>query len=288
MTLPATGNLTRSQIKTEFGLGTAAVWPTDFLGKGGAPAARPLKWSDFHGLSAVSGASFTPAAGATYNSYDSYDPDAGDYQTIVCTSSVVWNWVKVSGSSLLSSTVPNGTAATSITFNLPAATTTASRTATVNLSCTVGGTTYTWVLVLHATGTGESGISCVTSNSFMLMANGSEKQAGDVRVGDWVFAVHEQTLELMAARVNAASFHVDWAFARKDWPDATGRHRFMWTAPYWLLKLLPSKLRWFRSKWFGKKKHETVVCKFTVGGAHTYLARHPNSDKWRVCHNIKA
>lgn len=284
MTLPATGNLTRSQIKAEFGLGTAAVWPGDYLGLGGAPTARPLKWSDFHGLSSVSGASFLPAAGNTYNSYDS--GSTGDYQVVTCNIAVVWNWVKVSGPASLSSTVANGGTATSIQFDLPYPGL-SDKTATINLSCTVGGTTYSWVLVLHASATGGTG-TCVSSNSFMLMADGNEKQAGDVRVGDWVFTFHEHTLEPMAARVSAISFHVDQVYARNDWPDATGRHRFLRTAPNWLLKLLPSKLRWFQAKSLGKKKNETVVAKTTVNGAHTYLARHPNSDKWRVCHNVKA
>jgi hypothetical protein len=53
MTLPAAPPISLDGMKTEFGLATPVVFPTDLYGKGGAPAAGALSFADMLGRSAA-------------------------------------------------------------------------------------------------------------------------------------------------------------------------------------------------------------------------------------------
>lgn len=143
MTLPATGPLTRSQIKTEFGLGAGARWPTDFFGLGGVPAARPLKFSDFHGKSSLpADPVFNPAPGEVSNQ--------GGAFTIYADRNVVWTYT-YSGHAT-SFDIVSGQTAASITMNMGVNNTFSVWSATVNLHATYNGVTYDWIVDLSDTG----------------------------------------------------------------------------------------------------------------------------------------
>lgn len=68
MTLPASGTITLEQIADEFSLAHNSVFPTDFYGKGGAPASGALAFSDFYGRSAALDISASPASLYGYGS----------------------------------------------------------------------------------------------------------------------------------------------------------------------------------------------------------------------------
>ena len=120
---------------------------------------------------------------------------------------------------------------------------------------------------------------CVTVDSLILMADGTEKPAGQIAIGDAVWTRHERTGELGAFKVTAAYFAKADVMQRPGWPDASAEHRFSICEA--------SPLKWFPMKGFGAPKGEGMVAKITVEEAHTYLARHPSSPEWRLCHNVK-
>lgn len=278
MTIPATGPISRSMIENEFGLASTSIWPNDFFGKGGAPAARPLKFSDFHGLSG--GSPFTPAPGS-YSSMDASGEGIGDYFQITCTSPVSWAWTKTGATAGTADEV-SGTTNTEITLQLPAASTTTTRIASFVVSTVLGGVTYNWSVSLEATGAG----ACVSTDSYILLATGSSIRAADLKVGDWVLTRHEKSWEWVTARVSAIHFEPATIYSRKNYPDASRKHRFGWNSPY--ASLLPTWLRWLNANWFGRKNGAKMVAKITIEHAHTYMARHPDSDTWRLCHNLKS
>jgi hypothetical protein len=275
MTLPASGNISWSQICTEFSLNpTTAVWPASFYGKGGAPGSGNLSFSDFYGRSA--GGSFTPAPG-TYTYTDngqlgSAGGGPGASVTISSTTTQTWTY-SATGSSSYSATLASGGSGTSIGFNLPAATGTSNRSTAITLNAGANA----WNITLFATGLGSAGGgTCVSVNSLVLTQNG-EKRAGDLIPGDVVYTRHETTGEWMHCQVTDVSFAYEPIYVRRGYPDATKRHRFGFGR----------KPRWYRAGWFGRKGGMAMVAKITVAGAHTYMARNPNSDKWRLSHNIK-
>jgi hypothetical protein len=154
MALPGSGTITWQQICAEFGLDPAtAVWPTSFYGKGGAPAAGTLGFADFYGR--ANGGTFTPPPGTYSYTDNGYSGGAsvGASVTIFSNSgAVAWTWSKT-GSTALTASLTTGSSGTQITFELPPATGTLNRTATVTL--TVGGNT--WTLTLNATGLDNGG-----------------------------------------------------------------------------------------------------------------------------------
>lgn len=127
---------------------------------------------------------------------------------------------------------------------------------------------------------------CVTYDSYILMADGSEKRAIDLQVGDVLWTRHEDTGELGSYRLSDLSFAVSEIVSRKGYPDASPAHRF--AVPDWLFNLVPARLRWFRARLFGRRAGLSSVAKLTVDEAHTYYARHPApGSPWRLSHNIK-
>lgn len=117
---------------------------------------------------------------------------------------------------------------------------------------------------------------CVTTASLIFMEDASWKRASDVRPGDRVRTLHEQSLcwgdfevtavEIVAAEVLRAPGH----------PDATPGHRF-WSAAW----------GWYRMDAIGAAAGRADVVRITVDGAHTYIARHPNERDGVLSHNIK-
>lgn len=147
MTLPGSGPLTRTQIRTEFGLASSAIWPDDYFGKGGAPSARPLKYSDFHGRSSAPIFDFAPGdyTGDTSGTWtDNLGPsEAG----ITIHSNIVVPWTYTITGTGLSSTsyspAPSGASASSFSVFMGNSTTTA-KSIDVTVSCTYNGVTYNW------------------------------------------------------------------------------------------------------------------------------------------------
>lgn len=128
---------------------------------------------------------------------------------------------------------------------------------------------------------------CVTDDTLILMADGTEKPAAALTVGDMVATYDEETLTLGSYPVEAVLFASDDVYALPGFPDATARHRF--ALPLWLARRLPPRLRWFRAGWLGLPLGEKRIAKITISGAHTYLARRPaGGTKWRLSHNVKA
>lgn len=269
MTLPTAPPISWTQICAEFALtATTAVWPRDFYGKGGAPASGNLSFADFLGRS---GLTYSPNPG----SYSDDEVGTATY-TVYASAAVVWTWSRTAGTAG-AVTDQNGAAftsggtANSLTFTI-SGTTTVARSSTFSVQS--GGNTWTITVTGEATGS-----TCVTVSSWIMLANGLQKQAWDLQVGDWVWTRHEITGVWGAHRVSAVEFAFDDVYAIPGFPTATWRHRFG-------LKLL-GKMRWWRAGWLGRRDGNTLVAKITVEGAHTYMARHPKSKRFRLCHNIK-
>lgn len=276
MVLPASGSISWQQICAEFSLNPAtAVWPTNFYGKGGAPASGSLSFSDFYGRSG--GGTYTPAPGSyTYNDNGAVGGGPGASAFITSNSgSVPWTYT-ISGFGATPS-ISSGSSATTISFSVPSATGTASRNSTVTLN--QGGNT--WTLTMHATGQDSGGGLCVACDTPILISpDGDYKLAGELVEGDVVYTRHEITGEWMHATVEKIELAVDTVYRLRGHPDATARHRFGYK--------LFGKVRWYRAGWFGRKARETTVAKISVMGARTYMARSPKpGSKWRLSHNIK-
>jgi len=119
------------------------------------------------------------------------------------------------------------------------------------------------------------GGNCVTVDSLVLMADGSWRQAGDLRPGDMVRTQHECTLAWGDHEVTAVSIHVEPVFTAIGYPTATARHRF-WMDGAWAHMEAIGSLAGLRD-----------VARITVDGAHTYVARHPDEAIGRLSHNLK-
>lgn len=268
--------ITWANLCTEFSLNPlTAVWPASFYGKGGAPASGSLGFQDFVGRSG--GGSYTPAPG-TYSYTDNGLTNGNPGSSVTVTSlggSVAWTW-SFTGSASLSGSLTSGSSGASIAFNLPAAATTASRSAAVTL--TQGANS--WTLNLFSSGQGSpGGGTCVSCETPILLADGTEKLAGTLVAGDVVYTRHELTGEWGNYEVTNVELVPDTVYRLRGFPDATKRHRF----GYELFGI-----RWFRAGTFGRKARDTIVAKITVMEAHTYMARSPEpGSKWRLCHNIK-
>lgn len=215
------------------------------------------------------GVTYTPAAGE----YGDAPSDGAASFTVGASASVTWTW-SYSGNAPTASVASGGTG-TDITFTL--AQDSLDKTTTVTLQS--GG--QTWTIGLDTVGL------CVAADSLILMADGTEKAAGNIVVGDSVWTRHEETLEWGAFRVSAITLASEPVFALIGHPSATAAHRF--ALPAWLARLLPERFRWFRTGWFGRPAGVATVAKITVEDAHTYMARHPKPrSRWRLSHNIKA
>lgn len=133
MTLPASGSISWNQICAEFGMTPgASVWPRDFYGKGGAPSSGNLSFSDFYGRSNVT---FNPVPGSYFNNGLN-----GSSLGVSASKAVVWTY-SITGSA--TATVVSGGTAAGITFS-----NSKGQSASINLTATVDGQSYSWDLTL--------------------------------------------------------------------------------------------------------------------------------------------
>lgn len=129
---------------------------------------------------------------------------------------------------------------------------------------------------------------CVTDDSILLLPGGAELVAGKAEPGMLVWTPDEHG-RWGAFPITAVTFALREACSIPGYPDASLRHRFGLPLPWWFVRMLPRRWRWFRAHWFGRRLGLRVVVQLTVEGAHTYMARHPSvGSPWRWSHNIKA
>lgn len=127
-------------------------------------------------------------------------------------------------------------------------------------------------------------IYCVAEESLVLMANGARtgpgewKVARDIRVGEWVWTQHEDTLAWGAYRVERSDFEEEAIFSADAFPDASPAHRFGASG------FLGG---WVRMDEIGTYARRGVVWSATIEDAHTYFARHPAALDGVLSHNIK-
>jgi hypothetical protein len=126
---------------------------------------------------------------------------------------------------------------------------------------------------------------CVTDDSLILMADGSEKPFRDCKAGDLIETFDEFTLKRVVARIVVLDFAEADVFKLSAFPRASRDHRY--SLPRLIARLLPERLRWWRIGWFGRPAGKAIVGKATTT-VGTYLARLPvPGSKWRLCHNLK-
>lgn len=114
---------------------------------------------------------------------------------------------------------------------------------------------------------------CVSDDTPILMADGSEKPAGQLQVGDVLHTQHERTMEWGFWPVVAISFSDEEVFACAFGDtiiSATGDHLFM------------IGNRWVRARAIGEPDGTARVAKITVAEAHTYVSA------GTLSHNVKA
>lgn len=127
-------------------------------------------------------------------------------------------------------------------------------------------------------GGGGGGIrNCVTVDTLILMADGSEKPAGYLKPGDMLRTRHETTLEWGDYPVEAISFAHEPVFAATFEADdnrwtlrGTAMHR-VWLDP----------MGWQRMVELGQPAGTSMVARITVSDAHTYVSN------GILSHNIK-
>lgn len=115
---------------------------------------------------------------------------------------------------------------------------------------------------------------CVTTDTPVMMADGTTKPAGDIVVGEWVRTRHEATLEW-------GSYPVEWFEIAENEPvfKATiGGRELRATGPHlvWIDGL------WKRMDSIGVADGTASVVKMTVTGAHTYVSN------GILSHNLKS
>lgn len=120
--------------------------------------------------------------------------------------------------------------------------------------------------------TGGGGSYCVTVDTPVLMADGGEKLAGSIEVGDQVRTRHEETMVLGAFRVTAVEV-VEQEVWLADFGGrklrGTGNHRVWWDG------------RWDMISNHGLPDGRADVVRLTVERARTYIAN------GLLSHNIK-
>jgi hypothetical protein len=123
------------------------------------------------------------------------------------------------------------------------------------------------------------GTTCVVLETLVRMANetndgpGVEKRAGDIMVGDFVWTQHEHTMEWGAYPVTAIKHLEQEIMSAPGFPDATGQH------PFWIDD------QWVLMEQIGEPEGEAMIVHMKVADAHTFMARHPDSDLAILSHN---
>lgn len=112
-------------------------------------------------------------------------------------------------------------------------------------------------------GGGSGGVHCVTTDTLILMADGSLRRADCVKIGEKVRTQHETTLE---------------------WGDYEVTYRLLVHAAVWLAEVDGKTIRastghrlWIDGSWvqietIGVADGETTVVELTVADAHTYIS----------------
>ncbi|WP_333571304.1 Hint domain-containing protein [Sphingomonas sp.] len=112
-------------------------------------------------------------------------------------------------------------------------------------------------------GGGGGGGYCVTTDTCVLLADGSTRAAGELAVGDMLWTQHETTFEWGAHPVEAIEIVEDAVFAAD-----IGERRTRATAGH--LMLINGS--WIRMDAIGTPAGRAMVAKITVADAHTYVA----------------
>lgn len=106
----------------------------------------------------------------------------------------------------------------------------------------------------------SGGDMCVTAETPILMADGSEKPMAECAVGELVRTQHERTLEWGDYRIAALEFAEEPVFRADGLPRATAMHRFFIGG------------EWVHMKDLGEPDGTALVGKMTVEDAHTYVS----------------
>lgn len=112
---------------------------------------------------------------------------------------------------------------------------------------------------------------CVTDDTLILMADGSERAAGNLKVGDLLRTRHEQTMEWGDYPIVAIEFADEQVLKAHGYPRATPAHRFWIEGQGWVHMLA-----------LGFPDGIARVAKITVADAHTYVSA------GILSHNIKS
>lgn len=89
---------------------------------------------------------------------------------------------------------------------------------------------------------------------------GLSMPAADIKIGDWVWAQHETSMEWGAFRVSDITFSDEPVLRAEGYPRATAQHRF-WRAGDWI-----------EMSSLGEPDGVARVAKITVERAHTYVS----------------
>ena len=189
-----------SQINTEFGRGNDLNSYRGTSHSTGTFPSGAISFSDFYGRSIpASGGTFSPNGGASSGSRVSqyafaYNSTAS--VTITCTQSATWTYSRLSGS-FGSANISSGASASSITFSM-AAGNDSFRYSEWNLDATSGSNTRYWVISLETESAGSCPFCCFTPDTLISMGDGSTKQIGDIKTGDFIL-VYDDLSQLNVA-----------------------------------------------------------------------------------------
>ena len=189
-----------SQINTEFGRGNNLNAYRGTSHSTGTFPSGAISFSDFYGKSIpASGGTFSPDGGASSGSRVSqyaYAYNSTASVTITCTQSATWTYSRLSGS-FGSANISSGSSASSITFSMVSGIQTF-RYSDWNLDATSGSNTRYWVISLETESTNSCPTCCFTPDTLIRMADGGEKQIGEVQVGDFIL-VYDDLSQLNVA-----------------------------------------------------------------------------------------
>jgi hypothetical protein len=209
MTLQSSGAISMSQINTEFGRGNNLNAYRGTSHSTGTFPSGAISFSDFYGKSIPpSGGTFSPDGSTSSGSrtllYDFYIGEAGGTAqvSISCTQSASWTWTRtggsfgagqVDGSTLVASGSGTGNTAVFILgtgFNQ-------FRQCEFYVDATSGSNTRYWRVVLDTEYSGCP-FCCFTPDTLISMGDGSTKQIGDIKAGDFIL-VYDDLSQLNVA-----------------------------------------------------------------------------------------
>lgn len=190
-----------SQINAEFGRGNnlnayrGTTWYTSG-GSSGTFSSGAISFSEFYGKQATSpSGTFSPNGSTSSSSreyYEAYDQYSVSF-TITCTQTATWTYSK--SNSFGTQTVASGGSATSITFSVSAGAN--PRGVIYTLDATSGSNTRYYTIYIEAD-TGGCPLCCFTPDTLISMGDGSTKQIGDIKAGDFIL-VYDDLSQLNVA-----------------------------------------------------------------------------------------